>query len=381
MSRRNFVALLLAVCTALSGFAGVAQADNGSFTLQVVAAQLRNPRGMDFAANGTLFVAEAGAAGRRCVTVGEGEEQFTECFGATSAVTRVRDGRQSRVVTGLPSYGEEGGFASIGAHDVAVGSDGNLIVILGGGGDNAAQRQRVSAWGDTAKLFGKLIFANTSGAISVLRNMIDLETRRNPDGLPNEGDGVNGNPFSVLDEGSSRIVVDAGGNSLWRFRSGRRPQVLAAFEGPRVTNPFTGGKMRAHSVPTSVAKGPDGAYYVGELTGFPFEKGSARVWRVVPGQEPTIYARGFTNIIDVAFDASGNLLVLEMTKDGLLAAESGGSPVGRLVRVNWATKSQTVLASKGLITPTGLGVSPAGDIYISNNGLSPGDGTVVKLNK
>jgi hypothetical protein len=40
----------------------------------------------------------------------------------------------------------------------------------------------------------------------------------------------------------------------------------------------------AKTVPNSVAQGPDGAYYVGELTGVPFEAGAARVYRVVPGR-------------------------------------------------------------------------------------------------
>jgi hypothetical protein len=35
------------------------------------------------------------------------------------------------------------------------------------------------------------------------------------------------------------------------------------------------------AVPTSVAVAPDGAYYVGQLTGFPFPVGGARVFRVV----------------------------------------------------------------------------------------------------
>ena len=38
------------------------------------------------------------------------------------------------------------------------------------------------------------------------------------------------------------------------------------------------------SVPTSVIVGPDGALYVGELTGVPFRAGTARVWRVAAGR-------------------------------------------------------------------------------------------------
>jgi len=40
-------------------------------------------------------------------------------------------------------------------------------------------------------------------------------------------------------------------------------------------------------VPTGLARGPDGALYVGLLTGVPFAPGAASVYRVVPGQAPT----------------------------------------------------------------------------------------------
>ena len=381
MKRRSLVALVVACCTALSGFAGVAQADSGSFALQVVAAQLRNPRGMAIAADGTIYVAEAGRGGRQCVTEGEGEETFTLCRGATGAVTRVRGGQQRRVVTGLPSEAEEGGIAAVGPHGVAVGAAGNLIISVGSFGD-LAQRRQVASDFDLGRLFGRLLHADSDGSFTSARDITRLETRRNPDGSTEPGDGINGNPWHVIRDGGAQIMTDAGGNALWRFRPGRRGEVLATFRGPRMTNPFDGSRMRADSVPTGVAKGPDGAYYVGELTGFPFEKGAARVWRVVPGQDPTVYARGFTNISSVGFDKAGNLLVLEMSKDGLLAQPENPRlpPPGRLVRVS-RDGSQQTLVSKGLYTPMGVAVGPDGSIYVTNHGFAAGDGTVVKVNR
>ena len=53
--------------------------------------------------------------------------------------------------------------------------------------------------------------------------------------------------------------------------------------------------------------GPDGAYYISQLTGFPFEKGDANIWRVVPGQAATVYASGLTNLTDLAFAPDGSL--------------------------------------------------------------------------
>jgi len=95
------------------------------------------------------------------------------------------------------------------------------------------------------------------------------------------------------------------GRRRLRGRSGRRRRQRSAARRP------DGDRV--------AVRGPDGAFYVGELTGFPYYKGYARVLRVVAGQAPTVYAEGFTNIADIAFDDSGRLLVLEMSQEGLFA--------------------------------------------------------------
>jgi hypothetical protein len=121
------------------------------------------------------------------------------------------------------------------------------------------------------------------------------------------------------------------------------------------------------SVPTSVAVGPDGALYVGELTGIPFQPGTARIWRVVPGHRPSIYASSFTTISDLAFQGK-DLLVLEIAARGLLDPTSPGA----LIRVAPSGR-RTLVASTGLTAPTGIAVAGR-SIYVSNNGLFPGSG-------
>jgi hypothetical protein len=91
------------------------------------------------------------------------------------------------------------------------------------------------------------------------------------------------------------------------------------------------------AVPTTVVRRADGAYYVGELTGFPFPLHGARVFRVVPGEKPTVWARGFTNIIDMAFH-NGRLYVLEIAHNSLATSST---PFGAL-RLN-PDGSKTVL--------------------------------------
>ena len=72
------------------------------------------------------------------------------------------------------------------------------------------------------------------------------------------------------------------------------------------------------AVPTSVAVRPkDPNIYVGQLTGFPFPPGAANVWAVTPDGSKTVYASGFTNIIDIAWGPKGSLYVLEIAANGL----------------------------------------------------------------
>ena len=70
--------------------------------------------------------------------------------------------------------------------------------------------------------------------------------------------------------------------------------------------------------------GPDGAYYVSELTGFPFVPGFSRIHRVVPGQPSTIYASGLTNVTDLAWH-DGDLYAVQIADAGL----PGGPPSAR----------------------------------------------------
>jgi hypothetical protein len=129
-------------------------------------------------------------------------------------------------------------------------------------------------------------------------------------------------------------------------------------------------------VPTSVALGPDGAYYVGELTGFPFPVGKARIWRVPRlGGQPEVYRDGLTKVVDLTFDRDGNLYVLQVQDEGLLSDNLTGS----LLRFRPGADQPEVVPREGLVSPTSVVVTDEGAIYASNFGYFPGQGQVVKL--
>ena len=87
----------------------------------------------------------------------------------------------------------------------------------------------------------------------------------------------------------------------------------------------------ADAVPTSVVLGPDGAYYVSELTGVPFVDTRANIYRVVPADEPQMFfiedacLTGFKMILDMAFDAEGNLYVLQHSTGAVQGTAPGSS--------------------------------------------------------
>jgi sugar lactone lactonase YvrE len=132
-------------------------------------------------------------------------------------------------------------------------------------------------------------------------------------------------------------------------------------------------------VPTTVALGPDGYYYVGTLTGFPFPVDGAIVYRVPPaGGTPEVYATGLTNIIDIAFGADGSLYVLEIAKNGLLAAFGGNDWTGALIQVA-SDGTQTEIASQGLFAPGGVAIGTDGAFYVTNNSIFSGTGEVLRI--
>jgi sugar lactone lactonase YvrE len=134
--------------------------------------------------------------------------------------------------------------------------------------------------------------------------------------------------------------------------------------------------VSVQAVPTSVALGPDGNYYVGQLTGFPFTVGAANVYRVPPGGGvPEVAYSGFTNIIDIAFGPDGSLYVLEIARLAIPRFGMGG----RLVRIAPDGTQTNIISGPPLIAPGGVVVGSDGAIYVTNNSTSALMGQVLKI--
>jgi hypothetical protein len=324
----------------------------------VVMSGLDNPRGLAFAPNGALYVAEAGRGGSGpCVVL----PRETRCFGNTGAITRLWRGQQARVADGLPSDATPEGTDASGPTDISFQGTGGAYITIGLGGGPALR----AALG--SEDLGTLIHMAASGGWKVVGDVAMYEVAFNPAGGP-----VDSTPFGVLAEAGGRLVVDAGANALLRVKANGTMETVAVF--PSQTNPTQVGPPSIEAVPTSVVRGPDGDLYVGQLTGAPFVPGLAKIYRVIPGQvQPVVHCGGFKMIMDLALEADGSLLVVEHATGGLFFPTNSG----QLSRVAPDCSRTTLLA--GLDRPTSVAVGDDGAIYVTNHGVTPGAGQVLKL--
>jgi hypothetical protein len=302
--------------------------------------------------------------------------------------------------------------ADAGAGVVRLGPDrGKLIVELTSVTDVAPIGNK-SLWAVTSRFAEP---ADTDGhLLRVLRGKVvpvaDLfafEEEENPD-----GDIIESNPFDVMKlsrsqalvadaAGNSLLIADANGNLDWvatlppEVVSSQDAKDLVGCPDPPPDLEWVcelPPMMETHAVATSVTMGPDGAYYVGELKGFPAPLNESRIWRIEPGSRHvhcsadgrgdgcSIVADGFTSVIDLTVGGDGTIYVTELDENSWFALEvlDGKKMLGGTVNgCDPATWSCTEVAT-GLPMSMATTVAPHG-VFTAINVLIPGAAEVVRI--
>jgi hypothetical protein len=237
--------------------------------------------------------------------------------------------------------------ADAGAGPTAVhGGSTKLIASLPGVTDVAPTGRRsllaLTSEGPGSK---QALYRVVRGHPTEVADLLAFEQRVNP-----AHDVVESNPFDLARLGGGRaLVADAAGNSIlivdahgnvdWVATLPKRPvstQPLKDAVGCPNGPPDLCGlppTIDADPVPTTVALGPDGYIYVGELIGFPATPGTSHVWRIDPSARHArcgassacseVDTGPFTSIIDINFGPDGTAYVVELDEASWLALEEG----------------------------------------------------------
>jgi hypothetical protein len=271
---------------------------------------------------------------------------------------------------------------------------------------------------DVAPILAGRMWALTSGRRGILYHVVHGQTRAVADlGAfekavnPDLGE-LDSNPFDLARIGGGRVLIaDAGGNDVLLLNRQGRLRWVATLPNQNVStgnvkdlvgcpdaDPDFAGicdlpqRIPAEAVATSVAVGPDGAYYVTELKGFPAPLGKSRIWRIRPGVRHvrcrvaargsgcSLVADGFTSIVDLTFGPDGTAYVVEIDEASWFAVEvtpdeMAGGTVNECDPTTWTCSE----LATGLNVPSAAAVTGSGDVYAVVHSLDPNRAKVVQL--
>ena len=286
----------------------------GSTVPHVVVTGLNQPHKVTMGLNGNLLVAEAGLN-----TPPSGCHNGTQaaCVDASGAVARINRFTQqvTTAVSGLPSVASGNGPGSTGPVDV-FRDGGRLQILMQAVAINPTTGAPLPASANSRYL-DKLVSTWPDG--SHLVQEADLgayEAAHNPDhgvgAAPGSGNvPIESDPYAIVPYLGGIAIADAAGNDVLYYRNGQL-STLAVL--PLITEHVPAGGLhpgskpavvKAQAVPTSLAVGPDGSLYIGELGGGPYDVGDTNIYKIHPGGSLLTVATGLTMVGDIAFDHSG----------------------------------------------------------------------------
>lgn len=333
--RRSLAAGTALSAVVLAGCVAPAVAQTGA-TTTTYAKGLNNPRGVQFGPDGSLYVAEAGRGGPKCI------KKFG-CFGLSGSIARITSAGVKRPVTGLAS-GAEGGLFAGGHTDLTFDTKGRIVTIVNG----LPPAKAAPGIPPRVRRQGARVGRVSGRTFTPFARLDLIETGTNPDRQD-----VNPNPYGIERIGDTYYAIDAGGNDVLAIKNGK-VSVAAVIKNPA---------RKVQPVPTAIAVGPDGALYISLLAPGP---NVGQVIRLVPGQAPTAVASRLPGATGISVAADGTIYLSIFGTGG----EETKPKTGSIMRIAPDGTKSTIVA--GLSYPAGQAIGSDGDLYVANSSTLPG---------
>ncbi len=310
-------------------------------------------------------------------------------------------------VFGLAARGDVLLVADAGAGVVRLNADeGKLVVDLPGVTD-VAPLSNGRMWAVTSANHNRKLYRIANKTPKVIANLGAFERKVNPD----EG-AVDSNPFDLANLGGGQVLVaDAAANALLIANGDGEVDWVATLPDEVVSTDnakdLAGcpdpppdladicdlpAEIPAQAVTTSVAVGPDGAYYLTELKGFPAPLGQSRIWRIEPDARHvhcdaaavnspcSVVADGFTSIVDLSFGPDGTAHVVEIDEASWAAVEIvPAAMVGGTVNACDSTTWSCTEEATDLQIPIAVALNESGVAFVAVSALVPGEAEVIEL--
>ena len=321
---------------------------------RIVVQGLTNPRGVLFASDGAMYIAEAGIGGTGLATVDVPPPIGPWRGGLTASIVRQAGECAELVAKDLPSGLDGIGGVEGAAHMVEIG--GAIYVLCSGGPAHGAPKPSG-------------IYRIEADGSSTLIVDLNIWMAENP---------VSQMPEADYDAGGSwyGLTLAPDGASMWAVESNSEQVVAITTDGvaSRAID-----LSDTNYVPTAVLAAPQGGWYVGFLSSAPFPDGSAKVIHVAEDGTRTDAWTGLTMITDLAIAPDGSLLATEMSTGILPAPPFYGLNNGRLVRLGEGGSVTPVAVNVNL--PVAVEVGPDGAAYVTGPATmaGPGEGYVMRI--